>query len=145
MGARTKYRKRALDILFESESRGLSADGTLADRLEVNDPPVNPYTVSLVEGVAAHIGEIDALLEEYSVGWSLDRMPAVDRNLLRIAVYEIQYLDDVPDAVAISEAVELAKDLSTDESPRFVNGLLSKVSQVTKNPSEPSEPTEPSE
>ncbi|MCD9153050.1 transcription antitermination factor NusB [Aeromicrobium duanguangcaii] len=145
MGARTKYRKRALDILFESESRGLSADGTLADRLEVNDPPVNPYTVSLVEGVAANIGEIDALLAEYSVGWTLDRMPAVDRNLLRIAVYEIKYLDDVPDAVAISEAVELAKELSTDESPRFVNGLLSKVSQVKTKPVPPSEPTEPSE
>ncbi|MTB87315.1 transcription antitermination factor NusB [Aeromicrobium senzhongii] len=145
MGARTKYRKRALDILFESESRGLSADGTLADRLEVNDPPVNPYTVSLVKGVAAHIGEIDALLAEYSVGWTLDRMPAVDRNLLRIAVYEIKYLDDVPDAVAISEAVELAKELSTDESPRFVNGLLSKVSQVKTKPVPPSEPSEPSE
>ncbi|MCL3836954.1 transcription antitermination factor NusB [Aeromicrobium duanguangcaii] len=145
MGARTKYRKRALDILFESESRGLSADGTLADRLEVNDPPVNPYTVSLVEGVAANIGEIDALLAEYSVGWTLDRMPAVDRNLLRIAVYEIKYLDDVPDAVAISEAVELAKELSTDESPRFVNGLLSKVSQVKTKPVPPSEPSESSE
>lgn len=130
MGARTKYRKRALDILFESESRGLSSDGTLADRLEVNDPPVNPYTVSLVEGVAAHAGQIDALLEEHSFAWSLDRMPAVDRNLLRIGVYEILYVDDVPDAVAISEAVELATDLSTDESPKFINGLLSKISQI---------------
>lgn len=130
MAARTKYRKRALDILFESESRGLSADGTLADRLEVNDPPVNPYTVSLVEGVAANAAQIDALLEEHSHAWSLDRMPAVDRNLLRIAVYEILHVDDVPDAVAISEAVELATELSTDESPKFINGLLSKVSKV---------------
>lgn len=130
MAARTKYRKRALDILFESESRGLSADGTLADRLEVNDPPVNPYTVSLVEGVAANAAQIDALLEEHSHAWSIDRMPAVDRNLLRIAVYEILHVDDVPDAVAISEAVELATELSTDESPKFINGLLSKVSKV---------------
>ena len=130
MAARTKYRKRALDILFESESRGLAADGTLADRLEANDPPVNPYTVGLVEGVAAHVRQIDGLLEEHSHAWSLDRMPAVDRNLLRIGVYEILYADDVPDPVAISEAVELAKELSTDESPRFVNGLLSKVSQI---------------
>lgn len=130
MAARTKYRKRALDILFESEARGLPADGTLADRLEVNDPPVNPYTVSLVEGVAANVVQIDELLEEHSVGWSLDRMPAVDRNLLRIAVFEILHVDDVPDPVAISEAVELATELSTDESPRFVNGLLSKISTV---------------
>lgn len=130
MGARTKYRKRALDILFESESRGLSSDGTLADRLEVNDPPINPYTVSLVEGVAAHAEQIDALLEEHSFAWSLDRMPAVDRNLLRIGVFEILHVDDVPDAVAISEAVELATDLSTDESPKFINGLLSKISSL---------------
>ncbi|SKB09978.1 transcription antitermination factor NusB [Aeromicrobium choanae] len=145
MAARTKYRKRALDILFESESRGLSAGGTLADRLEVNDPPVNPYTVGLVEGVAAHARQIDALLEEHSHAWSLDRMPAVDRNLLRIGVYEILYADDVPDPVAISEAVELAKELSTDESPRFVNGLLSKVSQIksTLTLGEP-EPVDPS-
>jgi N utilization substance protein B len=134
MAARTKYRKRALDILFESESRGLPSGGTLADRLEINDPPVNPYTVSLVEGVAANVQEIDGLLEEYSVGWSLGRMPAVDRNLLRIAVFEILHVDDVPDPVAISEAVELATELSTDESPRFVNGLLSKISAVKPKP-----------
>lgn len=130
MAARTKYRKRALDILFESETRGLPADGTLADRLEINDPPVNAYTVSLVEGVAAHAAQIDALLQEYSQAWPLDRMPAVDRNLLRIGVFEILHVDDVPDGVAISEAVELATELSTDDSPRFVNGLLSKVAEV---------------
>lgn len=130
MGARTKSRKRALDILFESESRGLASDGTLADRLEVNDPPVNAYTVSLVEGVTAHAEQIDALLQEHSVAWTLDRMPAVDRNLLRIGVFEILHVDDVPDAVAISEAVELATDLSTDESPKFINGLLSKISSL---------------
>lgn len=130
MGARTKYRKRALDILFESESRGLAADGTLADRLAVNDPPINPYTVTLVEGVAANAESIDALLSEHSHGWPLERMPAVDRNLLRLAVFEILHVDDVPDPVAISEAVELATDLSTDESPRFVNGLLSAIASA---------------
>lgn len=127
MGARTKYRKRALDIIFESETRGLPADGTLADRLEINDPPINPYSVVLVEGVAANAAQIDALLEQNSHAWTLERMPAVDRNLLRIATFEILHVDDVPDAVAISEAVELATELSTDESPRFVNGLLSKI------------------
>ena len=130
MGARTKYRKRALDILFESESRGLATDGTLADRLQVNDPPVNPYTVTLVEGVAAHAAEIDALLSANAKDWTLDRMPAVDRNLLRIAVFEIQHVDDVPDAVAVSEAIDLARDLSTDESPRFVGGLLGRIVEL---------------
>ena len=130
MGARTKYRKRALDILFESELQGLPLGGTLASRRETNDPPVNAYTVQLVEGVVAHADEIDALLGEHAKGWTLERMPSVDRNLLRIATFEILHVDDVPDGVAVSEAVELAKDLSTDESPRFVNGLLSRIVAV---------------
>ena len=130
MGARTKYRKRALDILFESESRGLAADGTLADRLEVNDPPVNAYTVALVEGVAENAEAIDALLSEHAQAWTLDRMPAVDRNLLRIAVFEIQHVEDVPDAVAVSEAIDLARELSTDESPRFIGGLLGRIVEL---------------
>ena len=130
MGARTKYRKRALDILFESEAQGTTTGGTLAQRLEINDPPVNAYSVHLVEGVIAHGESIDALLTEHAKGWTLDRMPAVDRNLLRIATFEILHEDDVPDAVAVNEAVELAKELSTDESPSFVNGLLSRIVEV---------------
>jgi N utilization substance protein B len=127
MSARTKYRKRALDILFESELQGLPVGGTLADRLEVNDPPVHPYTVQLVEGVAAHAERIDELIAAHAKGWTLDRMPAVDRNLLRIATYEITEVDDVPAAVAIAEAVELAKDLSTEDSAGFINGVLSAI------------------
>lgn len=127
MGARTKYRKRALDILFESELQSLAVGGTLADRLEVNAPPVHPYTVQLVEGVAAHAERIDALIAENAKGWTLDRMPTVDRNLLRIATYEITEVDDVPAAVAIAEAVELAKDLSTEDSASFINGVLSAI------------------
>jgi N utilization substance protein B len=127
MSARTKYRKRALDILFESELQGLPVGGTLADRLEVNDPPVHPYTVQLVEGVAAHAERIDELIAAHAKGWTLDRMPTVDRNLLRIATYEITEVDDVPAAVAIAEAVELAKDLSTEDSAGFINGVLSAI------------------
>ncbi|HPU12962.1 MAG TPA: transcription antitermination factor NusB [Aeromicrobium sp.] len=130
MAARSKYRKRALDIMFESEARGLALDGTLAERLELNEPPINPYTVSLVEGVAANAAKIDAILDEHSHAWALDRMPAVDRNLLRLGVYEVLWVDDVPDAVAVSEAVELAAELSTDESPKFVSGLLSRIVQL---------------
>ncbi|WP_427892511.1 transcription antitermination factor NusB [Kribbella sp. GL6] len=130
MSARSKARKRALDVLFESEVRGLPVGGTLADRVADNDPPVNEFTVALVEGVAKHIEQIDELLETHSVGWSLDRMPAVDRNILRIGAYELLYDDQVPDVVAVSEAVALARDLSTDESPAFVNGLLARLLQL---------------
>ena len=127
MPARTKARKRALDILFEAELRGRSAEDTLADRLAAGDPPVGEYTVALVEGTAARIQEIDGVLARYAEGWSLDRMPAVDRNLLRLAVYELLCVDDVPSAVAIAEAVRLAGDLSTEPSAHFVNGVLSSV------------------
>jgi N utilization substance protein B len=130
MSARSKARKRALDVLFESEVRGLPVGGTLADRVADNDPPVNEFTVALVEGVAKHIEVIDDLLETHSVGWSLDRMPAVDRNILRIGTYELLFDDQVPDVVAVSEAVSLARDLSTDESPAFVNGLLARLLQL---------------
>ena len=130
MSARSKARKRALDVLFESEVRGLPVGGTLADRVADNDPPVNEFTVALVEGVAKHAEQIDELLETHSVGWTLDRMPAVDRNILRIGAYELLFDDQVPDVVAVSEAVALARDLSTDESPVFVNGLLARLLQL---------------
>jgi N utilization substance protein B len=130
MSARTKSRKRALDILFESELQSLPPGGTLADRLASSDYPVNDYAVMLVEGVVAHRDRLDEIIAENAVDWTLDRMPAVDRNLLRIGAYEILYVDDVPDAVAVSEAVGLARELSTDESPAFVNGLLSKIVEL---------------
>ncbi len=130
MGARRKARKRALDVLYEADVRGTSAADTAAQRLAQADPPVPAYAVVLVDGVAAHRDRIDELISTYAEGWVIDRMPAVDRNVLRIGIYELLYESSVPDAVAISEAVELAKDLSTDESPRFVNGLLARVLQL---------------
>ena len=99
-------------------------------RVASASPPMSEYAISLVEGVVAHGERIDELLSTYAVGWTLDRMPAVDRNLLRIGTYEILYRDDVPDAVAISEAVSLARELSTDESPAFVNGLLARIAEL---------------
>jgi N utilization substance protein B len=131
MSARTKYRKRALDVLYESELQGLTVGGSLAQRLEFNDPPVSEYTKQLVEGVAANVERLDALIAANARGWTLDRMPVIDRNLLRIAVYEITDVEDVPAAVAIAEAVELAKDLSTDDSASFVNGVLSAIADAT--------------
>jgi len=127
MTARTKARKRALDVLFECEVRGLPLGQTLDERVIAADPPVNEYTVRLIRGIAEQQGRIDDLLATYAQGWSLDRMPAVDRNALRIGVYEVLYVDEVPDAVAVSEAMSLVRDLSTDESPGFVNGVLGNI------------------
>ena len=129
MGARTKARKKALDILFESELRRLPVADTLAARQEASETPLNPYTITLVEGVDGHREEIAEAITAYSAGWPLDRMPAVDRAIIRIGVYELRHVDEVPDAVALSEAVSLAQELSTDESPSFVNGLLAKIAQ----------------
>jgi transcription antitermination protein NusB len=129
--ARTKARKRALDILFESEARGDDPVEVLAQRRATDDaPPVSEYAAMLVEGVVAHRERIDQLLAEHAEGWTVARMPAVDRNLLRIGLFELLWADDVPDAVAISEAVELAGQLSTDESPGFVNGLLARILEL---------------
>jgi N utilization substance protein B len=127
MSARSKARKRALDVLFESEQRSVQALDTLAGRVESAEPAVSEYTVALVEGVVANTARIDELLSTYSQDWSLDRMPAVDRAILRLATFELLWRDDVPDAVVIDEAVNLARSLSTDESPGFVNGLLGRL------------------
>jgi len=127
MAARSKARKRALDILFECEVRGIRLDGTLDERVIAGEPPVNEYTVTLIRGVVEHQARIDELISSYSQGWTIERMPAVDRNTLRLGVLELLWLDETPDAVAISEAMNLVRDLSTDESPAFVNGVLGTI------------------
>ena len=127
MGARSKARKRAVDVLYEAAQRDNSAVDTLRDRLAQSDPPVPEYAVELVEGVVANRVRIDELLSTYAEEWTLDRMPPVDLAILRIGAFELLWRDDVPDAVAVSEAVELAASLSTDESPAFVNGLLARI------------------
>jgi transcription antitermination protein NusB len=125
--SRSKARKRALDILFEAELREADPVATLEERAAAADPPVREYTADLVRGVDAHASEIDARISAcLAAGWSLPRIPRVDRNALRIAVYEIDY-GEVPDAVAISEAVQLVSELSTDDSSAFVNGVLRAV------------------
>jgi len=127
MGARSKARKRALDLLYAADLRGEQATDTLDRTVEEGSAPTNDYTVTLVRGVVEHQTRIDELLSTYSEDWTLDRMPAVDRNVLRLGVYELLYADDVPDAVAVSEAMALVQDLSTDESPGFVNGILGTI------------------
>jgi N utilization substance protein B len=132
VAARSKARKRALNVLFEAEQRSMDPALLLADRVIDSqvETALPQYTVDLVEGVIAHRERIDELLETHSHGWALDRMPAVDRALLRIGSWEILFNDDVPDAVAIDEAVDLARELSTDDSPNFVNGLLARIVEM---------------
>jgi transcription antitermination protein NusB len=130
VAARHKARKRALDVLFQADLRGVDPLVVLADaerlRTEEGDSTLNPYVVELVTGVASHQERIDELLTTYSLGWTLERMPGVDRSILRLGAFEVLW-GDVPEAVALDEAVTLARELSTDDSPAFVNGLLARI------------------
>jgi len=130
MPARSKARKRALDLLYEAEMRGEPVLELLGQRAAEASPPVVPYAAQLVRGVQEHRERIDELLAAHAADWTLDRMPAVDRNILRIGAYELLWADDVPDGVAISEAVQLARSLSTEASPAFVNGLLARLLEI---------------
>ncbi len=138
MSARSKSRKRALDVLYAAEARGVSPLIVLAERMEVptgpdlhSYSPMGEYAESVVRGVVEHQTRIDTMLAEYSRGWTLERMPAVDRAILRIAVYELLYSLDVPPAVVVNEAVDSAKLLSTDDSPKFINGVLGGIAVIT--------------
>ena len=117
-------------MLYEAGQRGADPLATLRERLAQSDPPVPAYAATLVEGVVANQARIDELLATYAQEWTLDRFPAVDLAVLRIGVYELLWCTDVPDEVAVSEAVELAASLSTEESPAFVNGLLGRLLQL---------------
>lgn len=132
MGARTKARKRALELLFEAEQRGVNLGDLLAERIETptTQHPLPEYTQEMVRGVLDHWAEINEVLATYSHGWAVERMPSVDRAMLRLGAWEIVWNDEVPDAVAIAEAVELVQGMSTDESPTFVNGMLARISTV---------------
>jgi transcription antitermination protein NusB len=122
--ARSRARKKALDILYAAELRGENPVDSLQRMVDAGEGPSNPYASFLVGGVVDHQQRIDELLTHYSQGWALNRMPAVDRTALRIGVFELLWADDVPDAVAVDEAVSLVRELSTDDSPAFVNGVL---------------------
>ncbi|AKK27465.1 transcription antitermination factor NusB [Mycobacterium sp. EPa45] len=133
---RHQARKRAVDLLFEAEARGLTPAEVADSRIGLAEanPDVsalNPYTVTVARGVAVNSAHIDELITSHLQGWTLERLPAVDRAILRVAVWELLHAEDVPEPVAVDEAVELAKELSTDESPGFVNGVLGQVMLVT--------------
>ena len=126
--ARHAARERALSLLYEAESKGIPPHQVLH---ELPVPP-DPFTTDLVEGVGSRLAEIDSLIADHSIGWALDRMPSLDRAVLRLATYELLARSDVPTAVILSEAVELAGSYSTEESGRFVNGVLSSVASVIR-------------
>jgi N utilization substance protein B len=130
VSARGKARSRALEVLFEAEQRSVSAFDALKVRREKTDLVINPYTMEIVEGVVSMQPTIDEFLQTYAQGWTLERMPSVDRIILRIGAWELLYNDEVPDGVAVSEAVALAKTMSTDESPAFINGLLGRLQKL---------------
>ena len=143
MSARSKARKRALDVLYEADLRDLDPLAVLADHVGRADPPIPGYAVTLVEGVCSHRSQIDDAVGRYSTGWSLQRMAPVDRNLLRLGAYELLFAPDIPDAVAIDEAVRLAKLLSGEEAPGFVNGILARVLDERRADGGPASPPGP--
>ncbi|ADH66324.1 MULTISPECIES: transcription antitermination factor NusB [Nocardiopsis] len=126
-GARRKARRRAVEVLYEAEVRATSVEDVIRRRRAQPEPPINDFTESLARSVDERRERIDELLDTYAIGWTLERMPVVDRNILRMGAYELLWADDIPDGVAIAEAVGVAKELSTDESPNFVSGLLSRL------------------
>ncbi|WP_354643555.1 transcription antitermination factor NusB [Kitasatospora camelliae] len=136
--ARSKARTRAFQILFEADHRGVSPERVLADwvarardpKPDEGIPQVAEYTMQLIEGYAQYARRIDDLISTYAVGWTLDRMPIADRNVLRLGAYELIWEDGTPDAVVLDEAVEIAKEYSTDESPAFVNGMLARFLEL---------------
>ena len=130
MSARSKARKAALDLLYEADIRRTGADLLLAQRIETLEYLIRDYTRDLVTGVVLNKVKIDELIQTYAQGWDFDRMPVIDRNLLRIAIFELLYREEIPTSVAISEAVELAKALSTEESANFINGVLATIEKI---------------
>ncbi|MGH3433981.1 MAG: transcription antitermination factor NusB [Thermocrispum sp.] len=128
---RRAARQRAVELLYEAQQRGVEPGEVLAARLGSTDADIVPeYSITLIEGVAAHRAQIDELLAEHARGWSTERMPPVDLAVLRVGVFELLWATDVPDPVAIDEAVGIAKELSTDDSPRFVNGVLGRMGTI---------------
>ncbi|MFM1937485.1 MAG: transcription antitermination factor NusB [Candidatus Nanopelagicaceae bacterium] len=130
MSARSKARKTALDLLYEADIRKSSAQSLLLQRQDQVEFLIRDFTRELIAGVEEHRRKIDELIITYSQGWDMDRMPVIDRNILRLSIYELLWSKDVPPAVAIDEALELAQTLSTDESSKYINGVLSKINEI---------------
>lgn len=137
MSARSKARKQALDLLYEADIRGSSALELLQSRDVIEDGPdarpIREFTKELISGISTNSRKIDELITTYAQGWDMDRLPAVDRNILRLAIYEIVWSSDLADGIAIDEALSLAKELSTDESAGYIHGVLGKISSIKES------------
>ena len=137
MSARSKARKQALDLLYEADIRGSSALELLQSRDVIEDGPdarpIREFTKDLISGISTNSRKIDELITTYARGWDMDRLPAVDRNILRLAIYEIVWSADLADGIAIDEALTLAKELSTDESAGYIHGVLGKISSIKES------------
>ena len=134
MSARSKARKQALDLLYESDIRGTDLLQTLQSRDVIEEGPdarpIRDYTKELVNGVAENRRKIDELITTYAQGWDMDRLPAVDRNILRLGIFEILWSAEVPISVAIDESLALAKELSSDESSKYIHGVLGRIASI---------------
>ncbi|NCV95155.1 MAG: transcription antitermination factor NusB [Actinobacteria bacterium] len=133
MSARSKARKAALDFLYEGDIRGKSASSLLGFRKTELDFLIRDYTEALVNGVEAKRDRIDEIISMRAKDWDLDRMPVVDRNILRVGVFELLWGEQIPEEVAISESVELAKTLSTEDSATYINGVLAAIREIKKD------------
>ena len=137
MSARSKARKQSLDLLYEADIRGTSALDLLTLRDVVEDGPdarpIREFTRELITGVSDNKRKIDELISTYAQGWDMDRLPAVDRNILRLGIYEIVWSTDLDDGIAIDEALTLAKELSTDESAGYIHGVLGRISSIKES------------
>ncbi len=137
MSARSKARKQTLDLLYESDIRGSDLLELLVSRDIVEEGPdarpIREYTRSLVEGIAAHKRKIDELISTYAQGWDMDRLPAVDRNILRLGIYEILWVVELEDGIVIDEALTLAKDLSTEDSAGYIHGVLGRIASIKES------------
>ena len=137
MSARSKARKQALDLLYEADIRGASALDLLQSRDVVEEGPdarpIREFTKELISGISANTRKIDELITTYAQGWDMDRLPAVDRNILRLAIYKIVWSTELADGIAIDEALTLAKELSTDESAGYIHGVLGKISSIKES------------
>jgi N utilization substance protein B len=137
VSARSKARKQALDLLYEADIRGNSALELLQSRDVIEDGPdarpIREFTKELISGISTNSRKIDELITTYAQGWDMDRLPAVDRNILRLAIYEIVWSADLADGIAIDEALTLAKELSTDESAGYIHGVLGKISSIKES------------
>jgi len=134
VSARSKARKQALDLLYETDIRGTDLLETLIERdIPAEGPdarPIREYTRELVNGVSENRRKIDELITTYAQGWDMDRLPAVDRNILRLGIYEILWSSSVPTSVAIDEALVLAKELSSDDSSKYIHGVLGRIASI---------------